>query len=115
MNKIHFFTHHDVVRLGFVIPNPNQEELFLENVNREYIRRINKLLSKMLTPEEIETLANQNESSICNYFVIQKPECIERIQTIRNNIEDELKEKRKRALCEGIDTLFFQDTEEDMT
>lgn len=46
MRKIQLFNHKDLMRLGFIISDPDQEDLLLESVNNEYIRRINRLLPR---------------------------------------------------------------------
>lgn len=115
MRKIQLFNHKDLMRLGFIIPDPDQEDLLLESVNNEYIRRINRLLAESLSTKEISSLVNQSESDISEYFLVFKPGCIDKINTLRETLELEMKEKRKNILTKGSGTLDFRDKEDDVT
>ena len=98
MNRLKFFTHSDLVRLGIVIPEINQEYLLLEVINNEYIWRINRLLSNILTDKEINVLADKSDQNIRDYIIAKHPGCIDRFQAIKEELEEEIKQKRKNIL-----------------
>lgn len=115
MKEIQLFSHQDLLRLGFIFLDPNQENLLLESINSEYIRRINRLLAEYLMPNEISTLVGLNETSIREYILAFKPNCIEHIGKIKSKLEDEIREERKNNLIKGTGTLFSRQTNDDVT
>lgn len=115
MNRLKFFTHSDLVRLGFVIPDPNQECLLLESINSEYIWRLNRLLSKMLAENEINALADKNDHDIRDYIIAKYPGCIDRFQAIKEELEEEIRQKRKIILTKKRLNLIFHDSDDPMT
>ena len=115
MDRLKFFTHQDLIRLGFIIPDLSQEDLFLDSINNEYIWRINKLLAEMLTPSEISALASQSDSDIREFIIANNPSCIERIRLIKYEMEEEIKQKRKKIITEKKGTYNFHDNNDDAT
>lgn len=115
MNRSKLFTHRDLIRLGFVIPDPNHECLLLESINSEYIWRINRLLSKMLTNKEINTLADKSDQGIRDYIIAKYPGCIDRFQAIKEELEEEIRQKRKIILTKKRLNLIFHDSDDPMT
>lgn len=115
MNRIKMFTRQDLIRLGFIIPDPSQADLFLETINSEYIWRINRLLAEMLTPREIKNLSSQNDSDIRGFIIANNPECIDRIRSIKLELEEEIMQKRKTILTEKGGTFNFHEDNDDMT
>lgn len=108
MKSISLFNHQDLIRLGFGFPNPNHEIAFLEYVNDEYIKRINSILARQLSTEEISELSQVSYPMIREYILSKKPECIVSIERIKNSIEDELSQKRKNILTDGDGTFAFR-------
>ena len=115
MNRIKMFTHQDLIRLGFIIPDPSQADLFLERINNEYIWRINRLLAEMLTLREIRGMASWNDSDIREYIIANNPDCIDRIRSIKNEVEEEIKQNRKKILTEKRGTFIFHNENDEMT
>lgn len=102
MDSIRFFTQLDIAWMGFIFPDPTHEDIFLNEINQEYIRRINKVIAKKLTSRETSYLSKLSRPEINEYIKYHYPDCISSIQTIKKRLEDELRQSRKEILsCNG--------------
>lgn len=91
-------THKDIVRIGYLFVEPEQEKVFLDEINEKLSHRVgSKILSELAHSKNI---ANQNTSTdlITKHYIKGSPEHLAIVKKIREGLLDELSVQRKNLM-----------------
>lgn len=95
MNTTFFIEHKDLKEIGFFFLNSEEENAFLKNVNDTFAIMVGNEMTKHITAEKAVEISGWSPQEICNYLQSAIPEYDEIIKETRNNVLDDLRERRK--------------------
>ena len=94
--------HSDLVNLGYIFFDKNDEETYLNKLNEEFAFSVGRELSEKLCINKLIELTELKPENICSFFEKNIPESKNIIKKIRKEFLERIKEDRKRILLSGI-------------
>lgn len=93
--------HKDLIDLGCLFIDKDEEQIYLNKLNEEFAIRVGKIISSKLTEDEFAELLNLPPEAVCLYVEKNIPGSKKAVIKIRKDLLETVKTNRKEILLLG--------------